>query len=233
MTDKKKKYLDPILDEIEKELRSEQWLKLWHEFKKPLLITVAVVILIFTGGISYRNYRIATLESLGDSYSEILDAIDEGGQDRALGQLQNLQNDSEGSYDDLIRLQEAAVRSRMGEHQRAVELYEFVQFYGKSPTLRDLATILWVYVQLDQEDPTQLRNRLTRFSSPDNVWHPHAVELEAFILLKENKKEEATRLFKDIALAADYPSGMRTRAQDMLSWLGAPLSKESLEEATP
>ena len=56
---------DSLLQEIEGELKKERRLKLWNLYKKPIIYGTAAVVIVFAGGISYRNYRIAQLGKLG------------------------------------------------------------------------------------------------------------------------------------------------------------------------
>ena len=222
---------DSLLQEIEGELKKERWLKLWNLYKKPIIYGTAAVVIVFAGGISYRNYRAAQLESWGDSYSRALDSIEEGSQQRALRQLQQLQTETSGYYEDLTQLQEAAVRSREGDDERAAAIYADLQLYSRTPLVRELATILWVYHQMDHEEPAQLRGRIQPFMSQDNTWHGTALELEALILLKEKKEDEAITMFEQIATTDTFPQGLRGRARDMLSWLGKPLDEPADEDS--
>jgi hypothetical protein len=72
---------------------------------------------------------------------------------------------------------------------------------------------------IDSDDPDILLKKLEPLEN-SLIWKSSALELKAFIFLKNNKREEALKVFEEIDLMPSKPSSLGLRAKNMIDFLG-------------
>ncbi len=113
----------------------------------------------------------------------------------------------------LARFRQARIAWDAGRRTQALGFWDALHDdAGADPTLRGLASLLWVQHQLDDGDPAILKSRLGRLSTPGAPWRPLAQELDAEIDLRLGHVAEARRKLAALSEDAAAPEGLRNRA---------------------
>lgn len=211
---------DPLFREIEEDVRRENILKLWRRFRGWIIGTAVATVVIVAGGIGIVEYRKAQHEQWGDRLLRSLLASQEESPQAVLNQFIELEKDSDTAYRILSLFNEASTQARLGNTRRTIEIYNQLQSEAQPAHLRDLATVLWGYYQLDGNDDEALRVRLQPLTRDDNPWRFSAREVMAFLAYRRGENEKSRTLFQMIQDDSQAPEGVRTRARQMLRVLG-------------
>jgi hypothetical protein len=124
-------------------------------------------------------------------------------------------------YSTLSRLREAALKADAGDLSGAAALWDQVASDSSAdPLLRDLASLLWAQHQIDSGDPSLLEARLKALATPDNPWRALAEEQLALLDLRQGKVDQAKTTLRRLAQDTTAPSGVRGRANALVSRLG-------------
>ncbi|MGE4522387.1 MAG: hypothetical protein AB7D19_07865 [Acetobacter sp.] len=137
-----------------------------------------------------------------------------------LDTLRELGAQAPGGVAVMARLQEAGMQAARGDTKAALTAWDSVQADESAPRLlRDLASLLWCRQQLDTANPAELRSRLSVLSGKDQPWYGLATEALALLDVREGHIDDARRKFAALMAQPDLPSGVRSRAQDMMQAL--------------
>jgi hypothetical protein len=213
-------FVSDIFQEVDEELRRENFAKLWARFGK-YVIALAVLIVLATAGVTqWRQYQKHQREAEGARYVAALDLARAGKDKDAADAFSVIARQAGGGHGMLARLEEAAMKARSGDTAGAVQLYGAVAAdTSVDPIYRDVATLLAAQYGLDTGDPKAIIAQLAPLTSATNPWHPTALELTALAQLKSGDKAAARATYKRIADDLSAPQNLRARATEMIAAL--------------
>ncbi len=214
-----------IFDELNEDMRAERARALARRY--GVLGGVAlVVILAGVGGWQgwewWQRSRSQTLAGPYLAASGVLSPVAASAQPTDPEAFAKIAEDGPAGYRTLARLQEAALRWNGGDTAAALALWARLSDDGDDVLLRDLASLLWAQHSVDAGDPAAVAARTAKLEAQANPWRPLAQEVDAMLALRQDDKDKATRLLRGLLtdpLAAD---GLRRRAGELLTILGAP-----------
>jgi hypothetical protein len=216
--------MSDIFREVDEDLRRDQLTALWKRYGS-VLIGLAVLIVAATAGyVGWRAWNNARMEAQTDLLLEAFAQADPavaGGEQvpdpqAALTALAaaapNLRPDAAA----LARLYEASLRSRAGQGEAAIAIYDALAADGRVDRLtRDLALLLSVQTQASAGDAAALSARLRPLLVPGNPWRTSATEMQALLALRMGDAAQAGALFQTLAQDSEAPAAMRARAAEM------------------
>jgi hypothetical protein len=211
---------EEIFREVDEELREDNLLRMWRRFGPYVVGVVVTVIVVTASSVGWKEYRASQLQAWGSSFSE---AMTLGGQESpasAAAAFAIIAEESGDGYPTLSRLQEAALLARSGDTPAALVIYNDLSETAIDQRFRDLAVILAGYLELDTRDPVELEARLAPLTADNSPWHYSAIELTAFIAVRTGDLQRARDIFTKLSGDAEAPSGVRSRARDMLAIIG-------------
>jgi hypothetical protein len=209
-----------IFQEVDEELRRENFAKLWARYGK-YVIALAVVIVLATAGVTqWRQYQLRQRQTEGVRYAAALDLARQGKEKDAADAFATIARQASGGHATLARLEEAAIKSRSGDIAGAIAVYDTLANDGSlDPLYRDVATLLWAQASLKSGDPQAIIARAAPLTSADAPWHPTALELTALAQLKAGDRSAARATYQRIADDLSAPQGLRARATEMVAAL--------------
>jgi hypothetical protein len=209
-----------IFQEIDEELRRENFAKLWQRYG-VYLIGLAVIIVVAVAAVAgWRAYQLRVHQVEGERYSLALDLARQGKDKDATDVFAELGRQAHGGHATLARLEEAALKAKNGDAKGAVALYDALAADGAAdPAYRDLAKLLAAQYELKDGDPKAVIARVAPLTSATSPWHPTALELMALAQLKAGNKTEARAVYQRIADDLAAPQGLRARAAEMAAAL--------------
>lgn len=208
-----------IFEEVDEDLRRDQALKLWRKYG-AYVFAVAIAIVIATGGyVAWEKYRTKQLMADGDAFVRAALLRSAGQTGQAAQAFKKLAENAYGGYGSLARLNEAALLVEQGEAGEAVKIYDQIAKSAPDQALRDLAVICSVSLSVDSVDPNVLKTKLDPVAAPESPFRHSARELLAVLAMKQGDTATAIQLFKELAADKTAPSGIRTRAEEMLQAL--------------
>jgi hypothetical protein len=209
-----------IFQEVDEELRRENFAKLWARFGK-YVIALAVLLVVATGGVTqWRQYQLHQRQAEGARYVAALTLARQGKDQDAATAFAAIARQAGGGHATLARLEEAALKAHAGDAAGAVAAYGALAADSSvDPVYRDVATLLAAQYGLAAGDPKAIIAKLAPLTSADNPWHPSALELTALADLKAGDKAAARTTYQRIADDLSAPQGLRARAAEMLTAL--------------
>ena len=212
---------DDIFKEVDEELRLE---RLRAGGRRYALVGIAALLLVVvvSGIWQYGLYRQRqrAAESASSFFAAMKQAdsshVGGGGSAAPLGAAQlfaGVEARGPEGFRTLSRFRQAQIAWDGSRHGEALRLWDAVHDDAAAdPTLRGLASLLWVQHQLDDGDPAVLKSRLGALSSPGDTWRPMAQELDAEIDLRLGHIDEARRKLASLGEDGAAPEGVRNRA---------------------
>jgi hypothetical protein len=209
-----------IFQEVEEELRRENFAKLWARYGK-YVIALVVLLVLATGGVSqWRKYRLHQRELEGARYIAALTLAQQGKDKDAADAFGAIAREAGSGRATLARFEAAAMQAHSGDVDGAASAYAALAADGTVDSVyRDLATLLWAQLSLKNGDPKAIIDNLATFTAAENPWRATALELTALAELKAGNKPQARTAYQQIADDLQAPQSARARASEMLTAL--------------
>ena len=208
--------MSDIFQEIDEELRRENFAKLWQRYGVYVIALAVLLVLVVAAFVGWRQYQLHQRQAEGERYSMALDLTRQG-KDKDAGEVfAGLARQAGGGYATLARMEEAATKARSGDVAGAVALYNAVAADGSVDAVyRDLATLLAAQYELKDGDPKAIIARLAPLTSDGSPWRPTALELTALAQLKAGNTAEALAIYRRLADDLQAPQALRARAAEI------------------
>ncbi len=209
-----------FFQEVDEDLKREQYLKLWQKYGRYAVGAAVAVVLATAGVIGWREYQTSQRMEEGRRYEAALRLSQDGKPEEALAALAELAGSGTG-YAALAGLREGALRAKEGDIAGAVAAYNRIADNGGiDANIRQLATLLAVLHGLDSEEPAAMVARLEPLTADDSPWRHSALELSALAALRAGETARAREIFTRLTDDSTAPAGVRGRAEELLSVIG-------------
>jgi hypothetical protein len=210
--------MDQFVEEVQEEVRKEQWLRLWNQYGN-MIIGVVVGAFIATGGyLFWSSQHDKRVQEQSILFEQALGLLEEKKDDAALKLFEKIATQADQGYKALALFHLGQNMARQG--QSAEGTYKKIIDDHKNPLhLRELATYHLMAGRLQLENPEVFLKDLETILKPQSPWYASLLELKAQAYLKLNQKQNARNMFKEITLMKDAPQGLRARAHAMLEMI--------------
>lgn len=213
--------LADIFQEIEDDLKHEQYQRLWKRYGNWLIVLAVLIVLATAAFVFIREHRQAQRLEASAAYNEALIAAlsDPTAADAALTALA----EKGGSYGALARLERAGLAATNGDEADAARQYRLLADDSSvDDQLRALARMLWAYHGFNAgEDLAAIEADMQKIADEGGAWRHMAHEILAAIAMANGDTERAKEQFGLIADDADAPQAIRARASEALAALGS------------
>jgi len=209
-----------IFQEVDEELRRENYAKLWQRYGKYVIALAVSIVLVTAGVWRWKEYRLHLRQEEGARYASALDLARQGKEKEAVDAFSDVAKQAAGGHRVLARLQEGALKARVGDNAGAIAAYGALAGDASAdPIYRDVATLLAAQCALKGGDASAAIERLKPLTAANNPWHPSALELTALAQLKSGNKAEARAIYQRLADDLAAPQSLRARAAEMITAL--------------
>jgi len=204
---------DPILRELESEVRREQLAKLWDRYGL-YAVALAVVIVLGVGGYQWWQARsLAASQEAGARYQAAVQLAEQGKTEEARKALESIVQEGPAGYASLARLQLAGEAASAGKKDEALAAYEAIAAdSGVDQLMRQYAELQIASLKVDTADFTEMQNRLTPLTGENNAWRHSARELLGLSAYRAGRLEEARQIFLELAADQQTPPSVRERS---------------------
>ena len=209
---------EEFVREVDEDIKEEQRIKLWKKVF-PYVVSVSLGIIIFTSGyVFWNNYTESLNQQLGDDFTAAVQLANEEDLDASILALNRIVDEGSDGYVTLAKMKKASLLIQRGELELGLNIYLDLERNAVDQSFRDIASILYVLNSMDTEDPQVLLEKINKLES-SQIWRSSALEMKAFLKLKQNKVEEARKVFEGILNLPSTPSSLATRAKNMVDYL--------------
>lgn len=204
-----------LIQEIQEDLKREQYAKLWKAYGNWTLAAAVAVIVLVAGQQGWQSWRQQLREAEAQRYAA---ASLSGNADETLAALGRLSGEAKTGYKELAELRRAALLAEKGDADAAVAAYDkLAADSGIDRIYRELAAVRSVILQLDKADPAALDARLQTLGA--GPWRHTAMEMQAVLAQRQSNGQRAVDIYKRLADDVTAPNGLRARAAEMLAIL--------------
>ena len=209
---------EEFIKEVDEDIKEEKRIKLWKKLI-PYVISFSLTIILFTSGfVFWKNYTRNMNQTLGDDFTAAVDLANEDDTDAALLALDRIVDEGSDGYATIAKLKKASLLIDKGLSDEGLSIYLDLERNAVDQSFRDIATILYVFNSMDKIEPETLIKKIEQLEN-SKVWQSSALELKAFIFLKNNNKKLAKETFQSILNLKTSPSSLSTRARNMVEYL--------------
>ena len=216
---------DTFVREVEENLRRDQAQAFVRKYGALLIGAVVLFLAAIAGWLYWKDRQAKQSAEHSEQLQAIFTDIGSGKTGTVPQRLDSLAK--EGG--DIARASALFARASLAIDQDdralAIAKYREVQEDGGLPQpYRDIALIRATALEFDSLKPEQVIERMEPLTKPGNPWFGSAGELTAMAYLRQNKTQEAGRLFAAIAADNQVPATIRGRAVQIAGTLGVDAS---------
>lgn len=212
---------EAFLREVDEELRRDQLATIWQRYGRLLIVAVLLGLALFGGYLYWRNQQAIARGEEGEKLTTAYEALAAGRFNDAAKPLEELtKSDSEG-HRALALFTQADILLQRNDLKAAAAKFAAVAGDDElAPAFRDLALIRQTTAEYDTLQPQAVIDRLRTVAVQDNAYFGSAGELVAVAHLRMGRRDQAGRLFGQIARDEETPQSLRQRAVQMAGLLG-------------
>ena len=212
---------DLLIQEVDEELRHEQYRELWKRYGHYVVGAVVGIVLVVAGYQGWQGWQTKLRQQEAAQFSAAQALAMSGKTAEAAEALAKLAADSQTGYGVVAQLNRAQLLAATGDAAGALATYQQIVESKAPAEYRDLAVLKASLLALDNGDLSSLEPKLAGLTGADNPWRYSAIEVQALIARKKGDTAQAVTLFKQLADDPQAPRGLRTRATEMLAALPA------------
>jgi hypothetical protein len=203
-----------VFREVDEEYRRDQMIAFWRRYG-TVIAAAAVVVMIIALGINYYFQRQrAEKEAETARFEAMLSGIQPGAEQEAIQKLANYAAGAKPMQATLAMLTEASLRQRAGNLTAAAQVYHQIADGNQAPEdLKDLAVVRLGYIAVDSDKPEPLIPRLQAIADKASPWRYSAREAIALLTAKAGQRDQAAKMFSDLAQAPGAPIDLAERAR--------------------
>jgi len=222
-----------FLSEVDDELRRERLTSFWTRW--GLIVGAAIIVALAAfGGYLYwqhRQHQAAGVD--GEQLQAAYDALGQNDTKTAGEKLKALSNTNVDAYRALAEFTQADILLQKDDMKGAAARFAAIaNDTSLAQPFRDLALVRQTMAEYDTMKPEAVVARLGSMAVPGNAYFGSAGEMVAIAYLRMNKRDQAGRLFGQIASDKDVPDTLRQRAVQMAGVLGVDAVGQSEDTKT-
>ncbi len=206
-----------LMREVDEQLHKEKMLNLWQRYRFLFYSTIAAVFIVVTGSQMYYAWSQKVALEDSNQFEKALLLTQNGKKEQAITTYQSLIDTANTNYKYLAQLRIASLYLDF-DKEKAIKILNDVANNKKAPqSLRDIALITYVGQQIGFEDPAILQQKLAPLLVNKQANYIAAIELQAILLLVQNKLDDAILLLQDTLKQPDLPPESIERVNIILS----------------
>jgi len=212
---------DPLLREVEEDLRRERYEKLWKKYGGFLIGAAVLVVLVVAGYKGWQAYDQNAREEAGEQFVQASDLANVEG-DAAARAFLDLSEGAPQGYAFLSQLRAAALYAEANDQYQAAEIYTRLEQTANDELHKDLVVLFRGFTILNSRegaegDDQALIALLEPLTAPGRPMRYSARELLAFAALARGDRKRASEIFEELRADPSTPADMMQRAENFLS----------------
>jgi len=213
-----------IFDEIDEEVRREQFKKLWERYGNLVIALAVLVVLGVAAWVGYDRYRTKQAEQFGAQFTAAAELADKGKHAEAEKVFAEIAQKGTAGYRVLAKLREAA-EIEQRDPKAAIAAYDDIaKNSGVGQPLQDFATLRAGMLQVDKAPLAEVDQRLAPLATGSGPFRHSAREMLAVAAWKAGDLVAMRKWAKMVHDDPETPPTLRQRV-DILTAL-APESQK-------
>lgn len=213
---------DPLLREVDEELRRERFEKLWEQYGIYIVGAAAFLVALVGGYKLWETRQQSLAETGGAQYEAAVKLVDANKSDEARKALDEIIAGGHKGYASLAQLHLAGLHLKAGRPKDAVAVFESLANSSNADSdMKTFAALQAASLRLGEADFTEMQNRLNALMGGTTAWRIPARELLGTAAYKAGKLEEARNLLQPLLADPQTPRGTLQRVQLVLGSIAA------------
>lgn len=211
--------MSEFYDEVDEEVRREQLKKLWDKYS-IFIIAAAILIVAAVGG--WRGYQYLEAKKAaeaGAAFNKAIELSEQNKHSEAETAFADLAGKAPAGYRTLARFHLAAEAATRDPKAGAKVFDELAADHSVGTEQQELARIRAAGLLLDSAPYSEMLQRLQSETAPGATFRHVARELLALSAFRANDSAATRQWLDQIALDADTPPGLRSRAEALQALL--------------
>lgn len=222
-----------FMSEVDDELRRERLTKFWTRWGLVIGGLIVVALAAFGGYLYWQHRQNQAAAADGEQLQAAYDAYGDNDMATASDKLKSVVGSDIEAYRALAQFTQADILLKKNDLKGAAARFAAIaNDGGLAQPFRDLALIRQTMAEYDTLKPEAVIARLGGMAVPGNAYFGSAGEMVAVAYLRLNKRDQAGRLFGQIASDKDVPDTLRQRAVQMAGVLGVDAVGQSEDTKT-
>ena len=214
--------------EVDEELRRDQMAGVWKRYGWAIVGGIVLLLAAIGGVIWWQNQKQARAGEQGEILTAVFEDIQTGKSNTVAPRIEQLIEEGTPGYRAAALLTRADVALQNGDDAAAVAAFKAVaEDEAFAEPYRNVALIRQTTVEFDRLQPAVVIQRLQPLAQAGNPWFGSAGELVALAHLKQQRPQDAARIFAAMAKDKTLPPSMRSRAVQMAGALGVDATQEA------
>ncbi|KZL12477.1 hypothetical protein PsAD2_03782 [Pseudovibrio axinellae] len=219
--------MSDIFREVDEEVRSDQYSKLWKRFAPLVYLTAGLIVVGTAGYRGYEYWQNTESQAAGAEFLEAIKLSDSGNYTEAQAAFASMEN-SIGGYPMMAQIRVGTELALEGKSSEAIKAFEAVAADSATPQLyKGLANIRAAYLLLDNGDLAAVKEHTQALIVPGNTWRFSALEVLGAAEYKAGNLEASRARFSEITSDAAAPADISGRAQIYLELITSALGENT------
>ncbi|WP_343519930.1 tetratricopeptide repeat protein [Sphingomonas sp.] len=212
---------EAFLREVDEELRKDQALHIWQNYGRWIIAAIVAGLIAFGGWLYWQSHSQERRGEEGEKFKAAIRSLSQNKAQEAEAPLKELAASSSSGFSAAARFAQADVLLTKNDLKGGAAILAAIAADTKVPQeFRDLALIRQTAAEYDSLKPEQVVSRLGALAIKDSPWFGSAGEMVAVAYLRQGKRNEAGKLYGEIAKGEGVPRAIRQRAVQMAGVLG-------------
>lgn len=212
---------EAFMREVDDELRRDQMTSFWTRWGLWVIGAIVIGLALFGAYLFWQHRQREAAGAEGEQLQAAYDALAAADVKGASAKLAPLATSDRDGYRVLAQFTQADILLQKDDLKGAAAKFAAVATdTSLAPPFRDLALIRQTAAEYDTLKPQVVVERLRAVAVPGNPYFGSAGEMVAVAHLRMNRRDQAGRLFGQIAQDKDVPDTLRQRAVQMAGVLG-------------
>ena len=208
-----------IFQEVDEEVRREQWQRLWKRHGRYATGALMAVVLAVFAYIGWQKYSEMREHERAQQFADAIILMGDPDPAKSTSAFQQLAQGGDGIAA-MARFRIAALKIEAKDTAGAVATYDSIAADISMPQpFRDAATLLSALQVVDTAEPAEIIKRLEPLTAATNPWRFSALELTALASQRAGDITKARTIYTLLADDLDTPADLRGRAAEMLEAL--------------
>jgi hypothetical protein len=215
---------ESLIREVDEEVRQDEYKKFWDRHGSKLIALAALLVLAVAAFEGWTYFQRTQAETASVVYLDAVKKAADGKYEDALAALAAVKHPG---FEQLGRLQKAAVVAANGDVNKAIADYDaIIADKASEPVLTELARIRQGYLLVDKATPDELLTKLGMFDKDGNAWRHAAREIFGLAAFRVKDFTMADRYMNAIFADPEAPQAIKQRAQVMVQLIAPELAKK-------
>lgn len=221
MAVKPKSDSDTFVREVDEELRRERVSGFVTRYGTWIIIGVVALLAAIGGWIWYQHQQNVQAGELSEKLIQVSDQLGQNNAGAAAPTIDELVDSGNPAYRVAGLFSRANAQIATNAIPAAIDTLKQIAADEAAPQpYRDAALMRQTLLEFETIPPEQVVERMRPFAAAGNAWHGTAGELLAAAYIKQNKPQDAGRVFEAMARDQAVPESIRQRAIQMASTFG-------------